>query len=170
MKMNELVTIGKITKHQGNKGEVKVLPLTDFPERFEYLNEVYLCKKENICNFQIENIRYHKNFIILKFVGIDNIAEAINIKDYFIKIPEEKLIALREDEFYIFELINYKVYLKEGKFLGHVSDIRKTGGTDIFIVSGKNKDYMLPAAREFLTIEEKEEKIIVTPIPGLLEI
>ena len=62
---NELMTIGKITRHQGNKGEVRILPLTDFPERFEELNQVYLVKNRIQKEVTIEDVWYHKKFIIL---------------------------------------------------------------------------------------------------------
>lgn len=168
--MTELITIGKITKQQGNKGELKVFPLTDFPERFEYMESVFLSRGKDIEKKIVENIRYHKNFIIIKLDGIDNIGQAIAYKDYLIKIPIEQLLPLMEDQYYIFELLNYKVFLKEGELLGSVQDIRVTGGTDIFVITDGQKEYMIPAAREFITIDEDSQRIIVDPIPGLLDL
>ncbi len=167
----ELVTIGKITKNQGNKGEVRVLPLTDYPDRFELLEEVYLVKDNKTRKVQLENIRYHKNFVIIKFAGINDINEALEIRDYYIKIMEDDLIPLEEGEYYIDHITGYSVLTKEGKLLGSLSDVLITGGTDIFIVKGEDKEFMIPAAYEIVKeIDDDNQKIIIEPIPGLLEL
>ncbi len=168
--MNNLITIGKITKQHGNKGELKVLPLTDFPERFNYLETVFLDNGQNTVQKKVERTRSHKKFIILKLDGVNNIGQAIVYKDYLLKVPDTELIPLREDQYYIYKLIGYKVYIKEGELLGSVKDIRKTGGTDIFIIKNEQKEYMIPAAKEFMTIDKGSHKIVINPIPGLLDI
>jgi len=168
--MNELITIGKITKQHGNKGELKVLPLTDFPERFDYLETIFLDNGKYIVQKKVERTRSHKKFIILKLDGVNNIGQAIVYKDYLLKIPDTELLPLMEDQYYIFELIGYKAYLKEGELLGSVKEIRKNGGTDIFIIKNDQKEYMIPAAKEFMTIDKSSRKIIISPIPGLLDI
>ena len=169
--MQNLTTIGEITKNQGNKGEVRVFPLTDFPDRFEYLESVYLVKGDNKIEKDIETIRYHKQFILIKFTDVDNIGEAIELKDYLIKIPEEDMIPLHEDEFYIYQIIDYSVMTKDGKKLGLLKDVMRTGGTDIFVVDGDKKEYMIPASREIIVkIDDQNQEIVVDPLPGLLEL
>ena len=168
--MSDLITIGKITKQQGNKGELRVLPLTDFPERFTYLESVLLVRGESTEKKEIEKVRFHKKFIIIKLAGVDNIGQAIAYRDYLLKIPVEQMVPLLEDQYYIFELLDYQVYLKEGELLGTVQDIKTTGGTDIFIITDGKKEYMIPAAREFITVKQDCQRIIVDPIPGLLDL
>jgi 16S rRNA processing protein RimM len=167
----ELVTIGKITKNQGNKGEVRVLPLTDYPDRFELLDTVYLVKGEETLQARIEDIRYHKNFVIIKLEGVNDIKRALELKDFFIKIAEDELLPLEEDEYYIDQITGFKVFTDEGISLGSLADVMITGGTDIFIVAGEDKEYMIPAAHEIIKeIDEDNQKIIIKPIPGLLEL
>ncbi|MFW6238862.1 MAG: ribosome maturation factor RimM, partial [Halanaerobiales bacterium] len=68
---NKLITIGKIGKNQGNKGEVRVIPLTDFPERYTVIEQVYLDNGETVTTRKIEDVWFHKNYVIIKFAGID---------------------------------------------------------------------------------------------------
>lgn len=165
------VTIGKITKNQGNKGEVKVIPYTDYPERFQLIDRVFLVREGNFIKKDIENVRYHKNFVVIKFAGIDNIADALDLREYDIKIPEEEILPLEDDEYYIDHLIGFKVYTTENVFLGDLIEVLTTGGTDVFKVKGEKKEYLIPAAKEIiLEINEETNKIIVDPIPGLLDL
>ncbi|MEJ6950473.1 ribosome maturation factor RimM [Natronospora cellulosivora (SeqCode)] len=170
--MNEkFIDIGKITKNQGNKGELRVLPLTDFPERYENLEEVYLSKDDLFFKKQIESIRYHKNFVIVKFHDVNNIGQALEYRDFIIQIPETELLPLEEDELYIDDIIGYRFYTEDGEFLGELRDVLSTGGTDVFMVSGESKDYMIPAAREIIIeVDNDEEKMLIKVIPGLLDL
>lgn len=170
--MDELVTIGKITKNQGNKGEVRIFPLTDFPERFEYLDKVFLEKNEELVEKEIETARIHQGkFLVIKFSGINNIGDALELRDFIIKIPREMMVPLDEDEYYIDDILGFLVETKAGKNLGSLVEVLPTGGTDIFIVRGGDEEYMIPASKEIIVkIDLDSELITVDPIPGLLDL
>ena len=167
----DYLEIGKITRYQGNKGEVRVKPTTDIPERFFDLEDVYLKKEDEIIELEIEYIRFHKQFVIIKFFEVNSIDEAEELKNYRVLIDESEKYLLPEDNYYIDDLIDCEVYLRDGEFLGILTEVVDTSGTDIFIVKGEAKEYMLPASREMITeINIDAKKIIVDPIPGLLEL
>lgn len=169
--MEKLITIGRITKNQGNKGEVRVSPLTDFPERFNMLDSVYLVKEDEVINKVIEDVWFHKEFVIIKFEDIDDIEGAFEIKNYFIKINEDDLLPLDEDRYYIYQILDSNVFTETGIKIGQLKEVLPTGGTDIFVVDGEEKEFMIPASREIVTeINQKKNKIIIKPIPGLLEL
>ncbi|MFW5787076.1 MAG: ribosome maturation factor RimM [Halanaerobiales bacterium] len=171
--MPELVTIGEITKNQGNRGEVRVYPLTDFPDRFAVLSRVYLYKNDDLKQMNIESSRRHKGFVILKFTGVDNIAEALNLKNYLVQIPEDELIPLEKDEYYIHNILGFEVRTESGENLGFLDDVLTTGGTDIFMVRSDNgsEEYMIPASREIISsIDQTNKLIVIDPIPGLLDL
>ncbi|MTI60766.1 MAG: 16S rRNA processing protein RimM [Firmicutes bacterium] len=171
MDTKELVKIGRITKNQGNKGEVRVIPLTDHPERFELLESVYLAKGNDIFKKNLEGFRYHKNFLVLKLEGIDNIGQAVELRDYFIKIPSVEILPLEEDEYYIDDLLGYQVITDSGEKLGEMFDVITTEGTDIFLVRDNNNEYMIPAAREIvIDIDMDNGVMVIKPISGLLEL
>lgn len=167
----DYLEIGKITRYQGNKGEVRVKPTTDIPERFFDLENVYLKKEDEIIELEIEYIRFHKQFVIIKFLEVNSIDEAEELKNYRVLIDESEKYLLPEDNYYIDDLIDCEVYLRDGEFLGTLTEVVDTTGTDIFIVKGEAKEYMLPASREMIIeIDIDAKKIIVDPIPGLLEL
>lgn len=163
--------IGIITRFQGNKGEVRVKATTDIPERFLDLDIVYLKRGEELKELEIEYIRFHKQFVIIKFFDVNSIDEAEKLKNYQVLIDESEKYLLPEDNFYVSDLIDCEVYLESGRHLGTLIDVVDTSGTDIFLVQGQDKKYMLPASREMiLEIDLENKKIIVDPIPGILDL
>lgn len=167
----DYLEIGIITRFQGNKGEVRVLATTDIPERFLDLDFVFLKRGEQIKELEIDYIRFHKQFVIIKFFEVNNIDEAEKLKNYKVLIEESDKYLLPEDNYYVTELIDCKVYLKSGSYLGKLIDVIENLGTDIFLVAGQKKEYMLPASKEMITeIDLEKKKIIVDPIPGLLDL
>ncbi len=163
--------IGIITRFQGNKGEVRVKATTDIPERFLDLDTIYLKRGDDFKELEIEYIRFHKQFVIIKFFDINSINEAEELKNYQVLIDESEKYLLPEDNFYVSDLIDCEVYLESGKYLGKLKDVVDTSGTDIFLVAGQDKEYMLPASRDMiLEIDLENKKIIVDPIPGILDL
>ena len=163
--------IGIITRFQGNKGEVRVKATTDIPERFLDLDFVYLKRGDELKELEIDYIRFHKQFVIIKFFDVDSIDEAEKLKNYQVLIDESEKYLLPEDNYYVTDLIDCEVYLESGKYLGNLIDVVDTLGADIFLVKGQEKEYMLPASREMiLEIDLENKKIIVDPIPGILDL
>jgi len=167
----ELIVIGRIVRYQGNKGHLRVVPLTDNNSRFFNLDKVILEAPEGNRELALEEVREHKGFIVLKLAGIDSLAEAEKLRDCFLSIPEGDLPDLTGDNYYIYQLKGMEVVTDTGKVLGQVKDVRTDTGTDVFLVSGGEKEYMIPAAQEIiLNIDENKGKITVRPVPGLLDL
>jgi 16S rRNA processing protein RimM len=163
--------IGIITRFQGNKGEVRVKATTDIPDRFLDLDIVYLKRGDELKEMEIEYIRFHKQFVIIKFFDINTIDEAEKLKNYQVLIDESEKYLLPEDNYYVSDLIDCEVYLESGKYLGKLIDVVDTLGADIFLVKGQEKKYMLPASHEMIIeINLENKKIIVDPIPGILDL
>ncbi len=169
--MTELVTIGKITTNQGNRGEVKVMPLTDFPERFELMETVFVEIENGLQEMEIENVRFHKGQVVIKFAGLDNIEQALALQNNYLQIEAKDLLPLQDDDYYIFTLKGFQVEDEKGDKLGRLKDVLTTGGTDVFFVEGDSKECMIPASKEFIkNIDLEKEIITVKLIPGLLEL
>ncbi|ADO77074.1 ribosome maturation factor RimM [Halanaerobium praevalens] len=163
--------IGIITRFQGNKGEVRVKATTDIPERFFDLESVYLKRRDNLKELEIDYIRFQKQFVIIKFFSINSIDEAEELKNYQVLIDESEKYLLPEDNFYVSDLIESEVYLKTGEYLGKLVDVISNTGTDIFLIAGQKKEYMIPASHEMIIeIKVEAKKIIVDPIPGILDL
>lgn len=174
----ELVNIGKVVATQGNKGEVRVIPLTDFPNRFQNLKKVYLSPPFNDrrvlvriekppVTAQIESVWHHKGFIILKIKGYDSISQAEELKSFLISIPKEKRIKLKKDEYYIDDLIGLKVESEQGDRLGRVVDVIRNPGNDIYVVRNK-KELWIPAIKEVVKkIDLENKKMTIHMMEGL---
>ncbi|MCK8825856.1 ribosome maturation factor RimM [Fuchsiella alkaliacetigena] len=164
----ELITIGKITKHQGNKGEVKVIPLTDFLDRFELLDKVFLSKGAELKEVSIESWRYHKNFIILKFEGCDDIGAANQYRDFLIKISREEAI-LPPEHYYLHDILGLEVLSTTGEVLGKVVDILETGSNDVYVVQQEEEEYLIPALKDVVQeIDLEKEEMRIKLVKGLI--
>lgn len=166
----DYLIIGKTISVQGNKGELKIMPLTDDITRFERLNTVYLDISGELKLFQIENVWYHKNNIIIKFAGIDSIEDAQNIRNCYIKINREEAIELPPGHFFIFELIGCQVFTVDGNYLGRINDILKTGSNDVYVVEQENKKQIyIPAIKDVVKEIDLENKLVkIKLIEGLI--
>ncbi len=167
--MQKRLEIGQIVNTFGIKGEVKVKPFTDDINRFDELKKVYVKTKTGIKQYKIENVKYHKNMVLLKLEGINRIEDAEMLRNLFLEIDREDAIPLEEGTYFIADLIGLEVYTDEGKLLGKVDDIYNTGSNDIYVVKDElGKQILLPAIKEVIKEVKLDEKIIVHLIQGLV--
>lgn len=156
--------IGKIINTRGLKGELKILPLTSNEKRFSLLSTVYV--GDNLEEYHIKNVRYDK-FIYLTFVDNEDINKVIGLKNQNIYIHDEDRYELREDEYFISDLIGKEVYDLNKNFVGRLKDIYEYPANDIFIVENKNGDIIqIPAVKEF--VKSINDVIIVDLIEGMI--
>jgi len=158
--------VGQIVNTFGIKGFVKVNPFTDDITRFEELKNVYIKEKK----YEIKEVKYHKNMVLLKFKGIDKIEDAEVLRNCYLEIERENAKKLEENEYYIVDLLGLEVYSDEGTLLGVVDDIYNTGSNDIYVVKDElGKQTLLPAIKEVIkNINIEEKKITVHLLKGLL--
>jgi len=169
--MEDLVTIAKIVKTRGLRGELVADILTDFPDRFDHLKKVFAVKPSGeTLELEIEKFWFQKGRIVFKFVGLDSIEEAEKLRDCSVCIAEEEIVELEEGEFFDWELAECAVETIDGENLGKVSELMRTGGTEILIVKGAKKDYLIPFAEAICVEVDIENKLIKVDAPeGLLE-
>ena len=167
--MQKRLEIGQIVNTFGIKGEVKVKPFTDDINRFDELKKVYVKTKTGIKQYKIENVKYHKNMVLLKLEGINRIEDAEMLRNLFLEIDREDAIPLEEGTYFIADLIGLEVYTDEGKLLGKVEDIYNTGNNDIYVVKDElGKQILLPGIKEVIKEVKLDEKIIVHLLQGLV--
>lgn len=167
----DLVAIAKIVKTRGLRGETVADILTDFPERFEETeNVVAVFPNGERLELKIEEFRFQKGRILLQFEGYNSLEKAENLRNAEICIPEDEAVELEEDEFFDWQLENCEVETIDGEKLGKVKELMRTGGTEILVVQGKTKEYLIPFAETICTEVDVENKLIkVDPPEGLLE-
>lgn len=169
--MEDLVTIAKVVKTRGLRGELVADILTDFPDRFDSLKKVFAVKPSGeTLELEIEKFWFQKGRIVFKFVGLDSIEEAENLRDCGVCISEDEIVELEEDEFFDWQLAECAVETVDGENLGKVSELMRTGGTEVLVVKGAEKDYLIPFAETICVEVDIENKLIKVDAPeGLLE-
>ena len=168
--MTKYLEIGQIVNTFGIKGMVKVKPFTDNIERFDELEKVYIENKKGKKEYEIEEVKYHKDMVLIKFKGIDKVEEAELLKNAYLKINRQDEPELDEGTYYIVDLIGLDVYSDEGKLLGKLDDIFNSGSCDIYVVKDElGKQLLLPAIADVIKeINLEEKRIVVHLIKGLI--
>ena len=166
----EYFEIGQIVNTFGIKGFVKVKPFTDDLERFEELKSVFVVKSKELIEKQIEEVKYHKNLVLIKFKGIEDLNMAEKLKGCYIKINRKDARKLPEDTYFIADLIGANVYDEDGNLLGKVDDIYNNKVHDIYVIKDDlGKQILLPSTKEVIKdIDIDNDKIVVHLINGLI--
>ncbi|SHF31936.1 ribosome maturation factor RimM [Desulforamulus putei] len=144
----QYITVGEIVNTQGVRGEVRVLPTTDFPERFAKNKKITLFLKNQRRNLTIEKVWPHKQFIIIKFAEIPDMTAAEKLKGGLLQVTTEELTPLPEDSYYIFQIVGLTVIDEKGQELGKVVQVLQTGANDVYVVKREQgKDILIPALK-----------------------
>ncbi len=162
--------IGQIVNTFGIKGMVKVKPFTDDIRRFDELKTVYVEKNSNQTEYEIEEVKYHKDMVLIKFKGIDKVEQAEMLRNSYLTVSRDSVEKLEEGRYYIVDLLGLEVYTDEQILLGTLEDIFNTGSNDIYVVKDKQgKQILLPAIQDVIKqIDIENKKIIVHLLPGLI--
>jgi len=169
---SDLILIERAVKTHGLKGEVVAELLTDFPERFEDLDEMILVSpKGEQKPVQLEDFWFQKDRVVLKLEGCDDVDVAKELIGYEFGVPESDRVQLEDDEFYDWELEGCTVKVGD-ESIGQVRSVMKTGGTEILVVSdGSGKEKLVPLASDIvLEIDTSAKTIVVDPPEGLLDL
>lgn len=170
--MEDLLQVGIITSTHGVRGEVKVYPTTDDPRRFRRLKEVVLDTGKEKMNLEIEGVKFFKQFVILKFKGLDNINDIEKYRQKSLYVTRKNAVHLQRDEYFIADLIGLKVQDEDGKELGTVKDVIETGANDVYEVEmADGKSLLLPAIKQcILNVDVENGTMQVHVLEGLLDL
>ena len=166
----ERLEVGQIVNTFGIKGFVKIYPYVDDISRFGNLKKVHIKSKKEEKELQIEEVKYQKNMVLVKFKGIETVENAEKLRNSFVEIDRADAIPLEEGQYFIADLLGLDVYLDTGEKLGILEDIYNTGSSDIYVVKNElGKQFLLPYIDEVVKqINLEEGKIIVHIIEGLI--
>ncbi len=169
--MEKYLEIGQIVNTFGIKGMVKIKPFTEnTKKRFDNLKKVYIKTKKEKKEYEIEEIKYHKEMVLAKFKGIETIEEAEKFRNSYLLINRENEKPLEKGTYYIVDMVGLEVYTDEGDKLGILDDIFNSGSSDIYVVKNElGKQILLPAIKEVIkNIDMENRKITVHLIKGLM--
>ncbi len=169
--MGDFVTIARIVKARGVKGEVAAEVLTDFPDRFCRVSRLRLLSTDRVVWTELERFRFQGKRIILKFQGFDSPEEARRLAGSEVQIPEDEAVDLPAGVYFHFQLIGCRVVDQE-KPLGRVVEVLETGGgANLVVRTGEGTDFMIPLAERFIDRVDLEAELLRVTLPeGLLEL
>ena len=161
MKHNDFITIGVIIAPHGVRGDLRIMPQTDFPERFMHMDACYIDGKE----YHVASARFHKQFVLASFKEIPNRNTAELFTKKAIQVRREDLVELPEGRYYIFDIIGLEVQDTMGNVLGTVTDVLQPGANDVYVVSKDGEPDQLFAAIDDVIIDIDMDKrmMIVDP-------
>jgi 16S rRNA processing protein RimM len=169
---DEFITIAKVAKTQGRRGEVAAELFTDFPERFEERRQLWaLNERGERRELQLEDFWPHKGQMVLKFAGVDSINDAELLLRSEIQIPREQRAELEEGAVYVSELLGCAVFDAERE-IGTVANVDFSAGeAPLLVVKNGPKEYLIPFVESFLRRVDYGGRRIEMLLPeGMLEL
>lgn len=167
--MEQFLQVGVISSTHGIRGEVKVFPTTDDAARFKKLKKVLLDTGKEQLELEVQSVKFFKQFVIVKFKGIDNINDIEMYKGKSLLVPREDAVALGKDEYYIADLIGMEVFTEEGRF-GVLKDVMETGANEVYIIdSNRHGEVLIPAIKQcILDVDIEGRKMKIHLMDGLI--
>jgi 16S rRNA processing protein RimM len=169
----EFVTLAKVTKTQGRKGEVAAALFTDFPERFATRKRLLLVglggERREV---ELEDYWLHKGGVVLKFAGVDSISQAETLVGCEVQILRAERAELPQGSVYIADLVGC-VVRDGGREIGRIQDVQfGAGEAPLLVIEAQGgKEILVPFASEFLEGVDLERKQVSMKLPeGLLDL
>ncbi len=169
--MEQFLQVGIITTTHGIGGEVKVYPTTDDVMRFKKLKEVYLDTGKTRMLVHVDQVKFFKNMVILRFKEFHDINLVQGFRSCPLLVDRAHAVPLGENENFIADLIGLSVY-EEDKKLGTLMDVLQTGANDVYVVKMEDgKELLIPAIRQcILNVDLEQERVDVHLLEGLLDL
>ncbi|MCI8590870.1 MAG: 16S rRNA processing protein RimM [Lachnospiraceae bacterium] len=169
--MEQYFQVGVISSTHGIRGEVKVYPTTDDPARFRRLKEVLLDTGGGWMTMELEQVRFFKQMVIVKFKGYDSINEVEKYRNKGLFVPREQAVPLEEGEYYIADLLGMKVFTEDGGQFGTLRDVMQTGANDVYVIDSlHNGEVLVPAIADcVLEISVEQGWMKIHLLDGLLD-
>lgn len=166
--MDNMIEVGIVVNTHGLRGEVKIVPWLDFPEMFEIVDVAYTKNNETLT---VENIRYQKSNVIVKFKEISSIEKAERLKNQVIYVDREVFDDLPEGTYLIADIIGLSVTDGQTDY-GKVTDVIQTGSNDVYVVEKEGaKQLLIPALKDVILDTDLENGVITVKLPdGLLDL
>lgn len=166
----DVLIIGHITRPHGVRGEVKVRPETDFPERFTELQRVLLVAPGQPRGrpVAVETVRRQGDLVLLKLDGIDDLEAARGLQGLAVAVPWTDRVPLPAGTYYVAEVVGLPVRTVAGEPLGRIVEILRTPAHDVYRVTGAHGDLLIPATRDVVrTIDPARGEVVVALPAGL---
>lgn len=168
--MEERLQVGVISSTHGVRGEVKVFPTTDDPKRYKKLKKVYLDTGREFLPLEIQGVKFFKQFVIVKFKGIDNINDIEMYKGKSLLVDRKDAVPLKQDEYFVADMVGIEVYTEDGEKFGVLKEVMETGANDVYIIDSiKYGEVLVPAIKQcILGVYIEENRMDIHLMDGLI--
>ncbi|MCB8945070.1 MAG: 16S rRNA processing protein RimM [Ardenticatenaceae bacterium] len=162
------LVIGQVGKPHGVRGEVRVIPHTDVPERFAWLEQIFIGETDPQ-SVVVESARLHKSFVLLKLAGYDSREQVERLRGEWLQVLAEDAIPLEEGEYFLFQLVGLQVFRESGELLGELVEVIETAANNVFVIQMADQQLLLPDIEEVVReIDFANGRMTVYLLPGLL--
>lgn len=176
--MESFITVARIARIRGNRGEVLADLHTDYPERFDDLEEVWLESgdggRQSRVRKTLEDAWDHKGRKVLKFAGVDTIDDAEPFVGCWVVVPVEQAVQLPEGTYFDHDLVGCAVQDVHRAEVGTVTEVLRIAGNTQLVVrssGGDGREYLIPAVASIcVKIAIPEKQIVIDPPDGLLDL
>jgi len=160
-----LIVVGEVTRPHGVQGAVRVLPVTDFPERLLRLRRVAVVQRGRARTVAVEQAEPAGRFVVMKFAGIDTPDDAAALRGATIEIAPAEAVPLPPGQFYLFQIVGLRARTPAGEVLGEVVDVLRTGSNDVYVVrTPGGTETLLPAVEGVIdAIDLAAGEMVVRP-------
>ena len=169
--MEDLLKVGIISSTHGIRGEVKVFPTTDDPQRFKKWDRVLLDNGKEKRELKIQSVKFFKQFVIVKFAEINDINDVEQYKGSSLFVTRKQAVKLDKDEYFIADLIGISVIAQKEQLKGILKDVIETGANDVYVIAlSDGRELLLPAIKEcVLSVDIEKGEMQIRLLDGLLE-
>lgn len=170
--MNDFLRVGVITQTHGIKGEVKVFPTTDDPERFKQLKECIIHGKRQDIPVTVSSVKFFKQYVILKFKEFDDINDILEYVKCDLLVTRENAVPCEEGEYFICDLIGMDVVTDDGLKLGKLTEVYETGANNVYEVTADDgSQVLIPVIEQCILNHDMDANVVtVHLLDGLLDI
>jgi 16S rRNA processing protein RimM len=170
---DRLVAIGEIGRPHGVRGEVRVTPLTDHPERFERPGDYVLWDeaRDRRRPCRIRAARAHGDAVVIALAGYDSPEAVATLTGWLLAVPESEVLPAPEGHFYPWQLVGCRVLTEDGRDVGHVLRIEGGAAHDLWVVGDAKREHLVPAVADIVReVDLGGRRIVIRPPEGLLEL
>ncbi len=167
------MAIGEIARAHGLRGEVRVTPLTDHPERFEHMTECVLwdATRDEREPRRITRARRQGAVVLVSLAGCESVDEANVLVGRLLAVPESEALPLAPGRFYPWQLEGARVITEDGRPIGVVTRIEQSAGHDLWVVDANGREHLIPAVSEIIVdVDVAGGRVVIRPPDGLLEL
>ena len=167
--MTDRFRVGVVTSPHGVRGELKVYPTTEEPERFQRLERVRVCRRDREEERKVVSVRFQNAMVLLRLEGVDSRDVAEQYRKAELYVDRAEALPLEEGEYYVADLISLTV-TEEGEVLGTLKDVLFTGANDVYLVERPDGgELLIPAIKECIRdVDLEAGRMEVHLLPGLL--